>query len=614
MTTAVALGADNDSYILQATGEQTGAVAGDSGIDFLQIETAAAATRTLTQSSFTGFETIELNLEAGSAGTIRLAAASDLSSKAMLDAGGRVSAIRLAAASDLASQATLDTGGGAGTSVTLNQGELNLEAATSSLRAETMTIARAALLSGVGRIFNGADGMTTNAGWISPGNSSGSVPVSGMAAIGEINVTGDVTQTGDGVFLADFRPDGNAANRASDVLVLTGDANLSGTVIANQWSGTVVNASQSFVLLETTGGVVTDNGLALELANSAIAPGFTYALNVVDTDKLVLSFKMTQKVREEVMDPPVLPAVTAMANSVQAFSTDLIGCPQREGVYAYIEEDECVWADIGAGFLRSDPSGTMADVDQTSWWLAGGGQAAVTENIRLGMAGRYENISQDVGGNAHSDGVIGHWGGMASYNSGPLLLASGLSVGKGWLDSERDIAVDGFYANAESDAKIGYVSAKIRGGYLFDFGQWYLKPLVDLDASRLWYGGGTESISNGMTLSIGSKTENLFSVTPRIEMGGQWETENGLIFRPLLQLGATFYGDSQFSLSSQFVDTPEEPDTFVTEMELDPVTFDVSAAIDVFNTEGNSLRVYYDGSFGETTYSHGGGLRLRIGF
>ncbi|MFM8745514.1 MAG: hypothetical protein ACKOED_02440, partial [Aestuariivirga sp.] len=109
-------------------------------------------------------------------------------------------------------------------------------------------------------------------------------------------------------------------------------------------------------------------------------------------------------------------------------------------------------------------------------------------------------------------------------------------------------------------------------------------------------------------------TENLFSVTPRIEMGGQWETEDGLIFRPMLQLGATFYGDSQFSLSSQFVDTPEEPSVFVTKTELDPVTFDISAGIDVFNAEGNSLRVYYDGSFGETSQSHGGGLRLRIGF
>jgi hypothetical protein len=397
--------------------------------------------------------------------------------------------------------------------------------------------------------------------------------------------------------------------------VLTGDANLSGTVIANQWTGTVVNASQSFVLVESTGGVVTNNGLTLELANSAIAPGFTQSLNVVDTNKLVLSFTMTQRTREEMMrSTPSLAAVTAMANSVQSFSVDLIGCPQREGVYAYIEEDECVWADIGGGFLRSNPSGKMADVDQTSWWLAGGGQAAVTENIRLGMAGRYENISQDIGSNAHSDGVIGHWGGVASYNSGPLLLASGLSVGKGWLDSHRDIAVDGFYADAEADTKISYVAGKIRGGYLFDFGQWYAKPLVDLDASRLWYGGGTESISNGDMLSIGSKTENLFSASPRMELGGQWETENGLIFRPMLQLGATFYGDTQFSLSTQLVDTPEEPGAFVTETELDKVTFDVSAAVDVFNTEGNSLRLYYDGSFGETTYSHAGGLRLRIGF
>ncbi|MFM8746742.1 MAG: hypothetical protein ACKOED_08755 [Aestuariivirga sp.] len=592
MNTSVNLGADGDSYILRASGSQWGAVAGETGADFLQIETDSGAQRNIAAAAFTGFETIELNLESGSTGKFLLGAASNP-----------------------AVESTLDTGGGTGSSLTLNRGELSLLADNSSVRALEVNISHDALLSGIGKIFNGPDGLTANAGTISPGDFSIFNDVSGSASIGEINLEGNLSQAANGTFHVDFKPSASPGNRANDALVLTGNAVLSGTVVAQQWSGTVVNAVQSFVILESTDGIVTNNGLTLELVDSAIAPGFTYALNVVDTDKLVLSFTMSEEPSKEVKrtDPPIA-LVKGTANSVQSFTEDLIGCPQREGVYAYIEEDQCVWANIGSGLSGWNPSGKKGDVDQTTWWLAGGGQAAVTENIRLGMAGRYENISQNVGGNAHTDGVIGHWGAMAAYNGGPLVLASGLSVGKGWMDTRREISVGGFQAKSEADTSVSYVSGKIRGGYLFDFDAWYLKPLVDLDATRLWYGGGTESMDNGMSMSIGSDTENLFSVSPRMEVGGQWETEEGMIFRPMLQLGATIYSDSQFSLSSQFVDTPEDAEVVITKTERDQVTFDVSAAVDVFNAEGNSLRIYYDGSFGETSYSHAGGLRLRIGF
>ncbi|MFN7594203.1 MAG: autotransporter-associated beta strand repeat-containing protein, partial [bacterium] len=63
---AINLGAGSDSYILRTSGTQRGNVNAEGGIDQLQIETAANATRSLGAGAFANFETIELNKDATS--------------------------------------------------------------------------------------------------------------------------------------------------------------------------------------------------------------------------------------------------------------------------------------------------------------------------------------------------------------------------------------------------------------------------------------------------------------------------------------------------------------------------------------------------------------------
>ena len=155
---AVDLGGGDDAYLLRATGTQTGNVDGAGGNDRLQIETAANATRTLGPGAFINFETIDLNQDASSAGAVAIA------SGLALDAG---------------------PGGGA---LTLHRGALQLQDASSAVRAGTVTIAGPARLSGVGTVFTGTGpgaGLIVN-GAIAPGDGS----------IGALNVVGDYTQNG----------------------------------------------------------------------------------------------------------------------------------------------------------------------------------------------------------------------------------------------------------------------------------------------------------------------------------------------------------------------------------------------------------------------------------
>jgi autotransporter-associated beta strand protein len=619
---AVALGDDDDTYILRASGTQTGMVAGEGGTgDLLLIDAETGATRSIAEAAFTGFETVRLNQDAGSAGTIKLAAASNP-----------------------ASQATLDTGGGAGTSVTLTHGVLNLESANSSIRAANMTITKSAVLSGIGQVLNGAGGLTINGGTVSAGNSSpaGSVSgggsiglldmtvsdgkpppsdgVSGGGSIGRLNIAGSYLQEANGIFFVDFKPDGATANRASDVLVLTGDATLSGLVRASQWTGTVVNAEQEFVIMETSGGVITTSGLTLQLQGDLNYEGYTASLVVVDSNKLVLRFTAPDPPPPPPPRPPdedselrpqaYLHAAMAGVWGAEAFSDALMGCREREGTYAFITGAECIWFDAGGGYLERTASGHQVGADQTSWWLGGGVQLDVSEALQAGLGVRYENVSQNVDDNASNDGWWGHGGASLSYSPGPWLFAGAVSGGGGRIDTRRHISSDGFNGVAEGEQDLSYVHGKLRAGYLIDYGQWYLKPLLDVDVTWMSFGDVDENGGGGAALRLDAADQTVFSATPRLEIGGQWELANGAYVRPYAQLGAAIYANTGFSLDAAFEDTSLGVPSFTTVSDLDPVLADISVGLDVLAVENLNVRLSYDGLFGETTRSNAGSLRL----
>jgi uncharacterized protein with beta-barrel porin domain len=223
-------------------------------------------------------------------------------------------------------------------------------------------------------------------------------------------------------------------------------------------------------------------------------------------------------------------------------------------------------------------------------------------------------MNQDVYDNASNDGSWGHIGVSLSYNTGPWLVAGALSGGKGKIDTDRNLNFNGFSGKAEGDQHLSYAQGKLRSGYLVEMGQWYVKPLVDLDAIWMSYGDVRENGGNGAGLSIGSGEQTVLSVTPRLELGGRWEISNGAAVLPYVQGGAAFYTGTGFSLDSAFLDAPPATPSFRTEAELDDVLAQVSAGVDVMAVENLKVRLSYDGLFGSTLRSNAGTLRVDYHF
>jgi hypothetical protein len=106
----------------------------------------------------------------------------------------------------------------------------------------------------------------------------------------------------------------------------------------------------------------------------------------------------------------------------------------------------------------------------------------------------------------------------------------------------------------------------------------------------------------------------VFSATPALEIGAQFSGPSGTLVRPYVRGGATFFDDPDFVLLASFEGSPSGVGPFRIATNTDDVVADVSAGLDVIGAGGASLRLYYDGRFGDTVEEHAGGIKASLPF
>src|SRR5262249_14959497 len=149
--------------------------------------------------------------------------------------------------------------------------------------------------------------------------------------------------------------------------------------------------------------------------------------------------------------------------------------------------------------------------------VSGGLQAALGEVWRIGFAGAYEHRSLDTNTLAETDANRVHGGAVLKYNPGPLLLAAAVSGGAGRYDTDRPIFFPGFSADAHSNNNTSYINGRLRAAYLFGGYAWYLKPLVDFDATHINLDNFKERGAGAVDLVVHGSDETVLSASPALE-------------------------------------------------------------------------------------------------
>ncbi len=499
-----------------------------------------------------------------------------------------------------------------------------------------------------GAIFNsggivnlGAGNIFSNSGIVSPG-ASGTIQTTA--------ITGILVQNGGGILLSSVDPSAGTG----DLVTVTQTASLAGNVQAHVINPTL--GDRSVTILSAAGGT-TNNGLGL-LASPALQASLTFpnANDVVlnysidfsagglNPNQTALAGSLNSAVAAGTgaLDPVVsallnnvftigdyrnalnqlLPEVmlnneTATLFSSEDFVDNLFSCRLAGDNHTALSEGECYWARPQGRFLDRDSDTNTIGFDETSGGLAAGAQVAVAPNWFAGFALGYERASLDTDTGAETDSNRFSGGLSLKYQAGSFLFGAAISGGVSGNDTRRPISfggVGGFNATVESNYAIKTLTGQARAAYVFQFRDWFAKPLVDVTATYLSRDGVTETGAGAANLALSGSDETFFSVTPALEIGGDFALSETSVIRPYVRAGVSFYTDSDHGLTASFVNAPAGTGAFSISSDFNDVFADVAAGATAFFDNGSTLGLAYEGLISSDTQQHGLSLKGTIAF
>ncbi len=183
-------------------------------------------------------------------------------------------------------------------------------------------------------------------------------------------------------------------------------------------------------------------------------------------------------------------------------------------------------------------------------------------------------------------------------------------AGYGWSDTERRIGFGGLAA-AESENDSWFAGSQVRVSQLFEqAGGWYVKPMIDLNATRIETEGFREHGAGVANLAVEGNGVWMLSASPAFEIGGQIQSGT-LVLRPFARIGATFFNDTTYETTASFIAAPGQ---FTITSEFDKRYLDVAAGVDVLTKDGLDVKLTYDGRFSEHSDMHAGGIKASLPF
>ncbi len=499
-----------------------------------------------------------------------------------------------------------------------------------------------------GGVFNtgatvaiGAGGTLGNSGNLSPG---------GRGVIQTTTLTGNLTQGSAGRITVDLNP----ATGQADRINATGSANLGGQIVVNLLNATPTTGANTVTLVHAAGGAV-DNGLALGAlpavaayqlgfpngtdvallgglnfapaglnANQAaiggsinsiqLAGGSASFLPVVQAILTIPDLAGLARAYDQLSPEPYADNEIADFYSGLRFANSLMSCNVADGRYAFIKEGQCVWAQIGGKFLNLGANSDSLGFSESAVAIAGGAEFRLRPDWYADFAVGYDNGNISTASTlAKSAADRAHFGAAIKYNPGPFLFSAAVFGGYGWYSTDRPMDFGGFNATATADSRISRVGGQLRAAYLIDRESWYLKPLLDLNLTRVNLNSFSEQGAGGASLIVSGAGETVFSASPAVEVGTQTSLQGGALLRPFARLGVSVFSNTDFAVAAAFGGAGAGP--FSVKTGIDPVTADVAAGADLFLPDSRFVfKLAYNGHYGARVRDQGFTLKASINF
>ncbi len=495
-----------------------------------------------------------------------------------------------------------------------------------------------------GTIVNlGAGNLLTNDGKLSPG---------GSALALTTNLTGNLVQTGSGVYVVNL----DHATGIADLINVSGTANVAGLAqVVNLDAGYATPGDHQVTILSSAGGV-SNSGLSLDTPPSAV---INYQLLFPDANDVALGYHINfapagMNANESAIGRYVNNAQTAGGSaSLAPVAAALFGLPNvhslavaydhlspepylaiRNGtVFSNLEFSdemhscgggdgsnrfgECDWLQVTNGKLRQEATSDYMGFTRQSTGLSGGAQRAVGDGSwHAGLGFSYDQSTLDVEGLASTTGDQGQVGVILKKEVEATLLAADLSVAHGSYGTDRYVGIPSPDVTATSSQQVTFVAGHVRLSHAYEQEtNWYVKPMLDLGVAHGWFPGFQENGAGGANLNVLSHDETYVDLTPAVEIGDEIKPGNGTLLRPYARLGITqFVSGTSPGITASFQGAPAGVVPFTVQGQMDSTYADVDVGLNMLYANGAVLRAGYVGKFSDHLSSNQGTLKLFVPF
>jgi uncharacterized protein YhjY with autotransporter beta-barrel domain len=469
-------------------------------------------------------------------------------------------------------------------------------------------------------------------------------------AVGDVHYTGNFVQTATGglFFIADW--DQNASSR----LLISGTASLAGQVqILDLNFPSTAGLTKTFDVLTAAGGI-TNNGISV-IDTAAV----DYTLLFPDANTMQVQASINFLGPDILGQTPNEQAVATALNGIvggggtlgfissllqlptggelnnaldqlgpngdgagfasivstsSSLAQQLLSCRvPGEDENRFIREGQCLWARANVRQVENDGPGKQVGYGETASFFTAGAQANLGGDWRLGGGLGFEQSDLQTNVNASTESERFHIGGVLKYNPGPWLFAATVSGGHSWDDTSRFVHIGPLTAHAEGDTETSFVSGRLTGAYLRNWGAFYTKSQLEVGANYIERDGYTETGTMGIGLVVAGTSDTVLSVSSSTEIGTELALASGGIARPYIRVGTTWFDTDTFFTSATFAGVPgSSPFTIATSV--DDVVTNFTAGADFLDNAGTVLRVQYDGQYGDDTTAHAGTAKLSVNY
>ncbi|HYG44131.1 MAG TPA: hypothetical protein VEA17_14530 [Bordetella sp.] len=481
-------------------------------------------------------------------------------------------------------------------------------------------------------------GQVVNAGTINVG-----VPLSSVSSTLVDTVTGDYTQTSQGVLGVTVDSLRTAAGRMN----VNGTANMDGVISPSAISllpgeFTVLTAGTLQGSADAVDSLVIDWGARRSGNQISLTPNANYkpaGVKLTDSQTSLANYmnrewssanpgaayrnagfsritdaKSYTKALNSVSAKATQAQSIALANSSWTILGSSMSCPVFVASNTLMGEGNCVWGKIDGRWSDQSASGDTQAYDVSSTTYRFGGQHQIAPEWYLGGSLAVGQTWAHMNGGSSGDGDVYDGSITLKHIVGPWQFAGSVAVANGNFDVSRHVDVAGDVATLRGDPSVTMVGARIRVGYEFAHEDWYVKPYGDVDLVYTNMPGFNESGDSNYALNVRGSQQTNVAFTPMLEFGRRMNLDPKTTLRAYAAFGASIRPSAGYTVRSSFTNGLSSDGTFTDHVSAPDVLGKVDMGLQIYRANGFEVKAGYTVDFGSHYVSQTASARFAYHF